>query len=473
MLFCSQTYLLFFCAVFAVYWLLPWARARIWLLLVCSFTFYAAWNRWLACIICVTTLADYILARLMDASASPPHRKRLLFVSVAMNLGLLCYFKYANFFLASLQQALQFAHLTASFPVLSVILPVGISFYTFEAISYTVDVYRGRIRAERSLAHFMLFILFFPHLIAGPIVRAANFLPQIRRRKRWQWSRLNLGLQFFLLGLVKKLVIADRLARVVDPVFAGTGAYGTTTLWLAAVAWALQCYCDFSGYSDMAIGCAHLLGYRLCRNFDMPLAAPNISLLWRRWHISLGNWLRDYVYIPLGGNRGTLSRTVVNLLITMTLCGLWHGAGWPFIVWGLLQGVMLAAHTVFRRFCDSRPALGALLESPGGTAARVAVTFTSFVVTFVFFRSPTLTAGLDMLRGMVFPRTGQVQLLMTSVLWCAALVALGHALAYRDLWKRLVARLPAEVIGLAFSLCCLLALLLATGAGRTFVYFQF
>jgi alginate O-acetyltransferase complex protein AlgI len=409
----------------------------------------------------------------MDASTSPRRRKQLVFLSVAMNLGLLCYFKYANYFLASLQQALELVHATASFPVLSVILPVGISFYTFEAISYTVDVYRGRIRAERNLAHFMLFILFFPHLIAGPIVRAANFLPQICRRKRWQWSRLNLGLQFFLLGLVKKLVIADRLARVVDPVFGNANAYGTTTLWLGALAWALQCYCDFSGYSDMAIGCAHLLGYRLCRNFDMPFAAPNISELWRRWHISLGSWLRDYVYIPMGGNRGTLWRTVGNLLITMTLCGLWHGAGWPFLIWGFLQGVMLGAHTVFRRFCECRPSLSALLESPGGTALRVAVTFTSFVLTFVIFRSPTLTAGLDMVRAMVFPRTGQVQLLMTSVLWCAALVALGHALAYRDLWKRLVARLPAAYVGMAFSFFCLLALLLATGAGRTFVYFQF
>ena len=229
MLFCSQNFLLFFLAVFIVYWLLPWHPARIWLLLVCSFVFYASWNKWLASIICVTTVADYAIALLLERSASARGRKLLLFTSVGMNVGLLVYFKYANFFLRSLEEGLQAGGASVSLPVLSVILPIGISFYTFEAISYTVDVYRGRIRAERNLGHFMLFILFFPHLIAGPIVRAADFLPQIRRRKHWQWSRINLGLQYFLIGMIKKIVIADRLAILVDPVFANERLYGTGT----------------------------------------------------------------------------------------------------------------------------------------------------------------------------------------------------------------------------------------------------
>jgi alginate O-acetyltransferase complex protein AlgI len=279
--------------------LLPWNRMRVWLLLGASFFFYASWNEWLALIICVSTLVDYCLARGMDASSSPRWRKLFLMVSLLGNLGLLCYFKYANFFLHSVEEALNAAGASASLPVLRVILPVGISFYTFEAISYSVDVYRKRIAAERNLAHFMLFILFFPHLVAGPIVRARDFLPQIPRLKHWDWARLHLGAGYFLMGLVKKLVIADRLALIADPIYADFTLYNRFAIGLAVVAYALQIYCDFSGYSDMAIGCAHMLGYKLPMNFNMPYLAPNISELWRRWHISLSSWLRDYVFMPL------------------------------------------------------------------------------------------------------------------------------------------------------------------------------
>ena len=189
-------------------------------------------------------------------------------------------------------------------PVLSVILPVGISFYTFEAINYTVDVYRRKIRAERDLGHFLLFILFFPHLVAGPIVRAKDFLPQIRRRKHWDWARIHLGMQFILMGLFKKLAVADHLAQYADPIFADPTLYRTSAIWMGVLAYAIQIYCDFSGYTDMAIGCAHLLGYRLAKNFNLPYLAVNVSDFWRRWHISLSSWLRDYLFIPLGGSRG-------------------------------------------------------------------------------------------------------------------------------------------------------------------------
>src|ERR1700730_13447139 len=212
MLFCSQQFLLFFVVVFAVYWALPWHRVRVWLLLAASFYFYMSWSAELAAIICISTVVDYGLARGMEASSSSRLRKLLLAVSVIANLGLLCYFKYANFFLQSLTDALHAAGSTSSLPVLSVILPIGISFYTFEAINYTVDVYRRRVPAERNLFHFMLFITFFPHLIAGPIVRARDFLPQINRPKRWDWMRLQLGLQYMLIGAFKKMVVADRMA---------------------------------------------------------------------------------------------------------------------------------------------------------------------------------------------------------------------------------------------------------------------
>src|SRR5688572_30509875 len=293
--FCSWQYLLFFAGVFAVYWLLPWPRVRVWLLLAASFFFYASWNQWLACLITMTSVMDYLAARGMDAVHSPRVRRILLLTSLAMNLGLLCYFKYVNFFLESLQASLAAAGVSAQFRLLDVILPIGISFYTFEAINYTVDVYRRKIRAERSLGHFMLFILFFPHLIAGPIVRAADFLPQIRRRKRWDWQRVHLGVQFILMGLFKKLAIADQMALFVDPVFSDPGGYRSSAVWMGVLAYAAQIYCDFSGYTDLALGCAHLFGFHLTKNFNMPYIAENVSEFWRRWHMSLSGWLRDYL----------------------------------------------------------------------------------------------------------------------------------------------------------------------------------
>src|SRR5262249_44096353 len=328
MLFCSERFVLFFAAVLAAYWALPWARARVWLLLGASYYFYACWNPRLALLICASTTVDYFLARGIEASPPGRGRRLLLLVNIAGNLGLLCYFKYANFFLHSLEQALRAAGAAAALPTLRVILPVGISFYTFEAINYMVDVYRGQARAERSLPHFMLFILFFPHLVAGPIVRARDFLPQVRRRKRFSWPRMNLGLQLVVLGVFKKLAVADRMALFADPVFADPAAHNTGALWLAALAYALQVYCDFSGYSDVALGCAPMLGYHLAQNFNLPYFAPNIAEFWRRWHISLSSWLRDYLFFPLGGSRGGPWKTCRNYMITMTLCGLWHGAAW-------------------------------------------------------------------------------------------------------------------------------------------------
>src|SRR5262249_21932318 len=258
MLFCSSQFLVFFGLVFAAYWILPWNRARVWLLLGASFYFYACWNHWLALIIFFSSTLDYLLARGIERLSEkgpgplepqrvlPPFRtggrKMLVAISVIANLGLLCYFKYANFFLESLQQLLRASGAELSFRPLSVLLPIGISFYTFEAINYVVDVYRGRVRAERNLANLLLFILFFPHLVAGPIVRARDFLPQIRRGKCWDWLRVQLGVQFFLMGLFKKWVIADRMAAFVDPVFADPAAYRQGALWLALIGYALQIY---------------------------------------------------------------------------------------------------------------------------------------------------------------------------------------------------------------------------------------
>jgi alginate O-acetyltransferase complex protein AlgI len=474
MLFCTQAFLLFFTVVFLVYWALPWQRARVWLLLAASFYFYANWNRWLAIVVCLSGTMDYLIARGMDATQRPRRRKMLLIVSVVGNLAVLLYFKYANFFLRSLEEALQAAGATAALPVLEVMIPVGISFYTFEAISYTVDVYRRRIRAERRLSNFMLFILFFPHLNAGPIVRARDFLPQISRAKRWSWARGHLGGRYLLLGLIKKLVVADRLAVLADPVFAQPSAYATGVLWMATVAYAIQIYCDFSGYSDMALGSAHLLGYKLAINFNLPYLAANMAEFWRRWHISLSSWLRDYVFIPLGGSRGTRWLLYRNLLITMTLCGLWHGAKWPPVVFGALQGLYLIGHHAFRDVCKRLPSLDALLQTAAGTVGRVAVTFFFFLCSLVVFRTLSLQDGATMLRRMFSQHSGQAAALAPSVFWSLILlVAVGHACGVWGKWMPRYQRLPAPVRGLGYAAALALTLLLMPVASKTFIYFQF
>jgi alginate O-acetyltransferase complex protein AlgI len=474
MLFCSQRFLVFFAAVFALYWALPGRRVRVWLLLGASFYFYACWNRWLALLICASTFADYWVARGIEASTAPGRRKLLLGASLAGNLGLLCYFKYANFFLGSLEQALHAAGASVSLPVLRVILPVGISFYTFEAINYTVDVYRRKVLAERNLAHFLLFILFFPHLVAGPIVRARDFLPQVGRPKRWSWARAQLGAQFFLLGLLKKLAVADRMAAFVDPVFESPQSYGSSAVWLAVLAYALQIYCDFSGYTDMAIGCAHLLGYKLARNFDMPYLSCNVSEFWRRWHVSLSSWLRDYLFIPLGGSRGTKWHTARNLLLTMVLGGLWHGAAWTFVAWGALHGLLLVAHRAFQQFCKARPRLDRLLLSHPGTVVRVALTFAAVCACWVFFRATNFATALEVLGRLGVPRDGLPSPLHKRALgYTLAAVAVCHLLARSGWWRRAAVRLPGPALGVGYGMALTLALLLAPDAGKAFIYFQF
>jgi alginate O-acetyltransferase complex protein AlgI len=475
MLFCSQAFLYFFAALLLIYWLMPWRQPRLWLLLAASFYFYAVWNAWLALLIGVTTVMDYLLALGMERCTSPRRRQMLLAVSLIVNLGVLAYFKYANFFLQSLNDVLLALGSPLWFNTLRVILPIGISFYTFEAINYTVDVYRRKLPAERNLGHFMLFILFFPHLVAGPIVRARDFLPQIRRRKRFSSPRMHLGAQFFLLGLLKKLAIADRMALYVDPVFADPHAYSAAPVGLAAIAYALQVYCDFSGYSDMAIGTAHMLGYKLAPNFNIPYAALSISEFWRRWHISLSSWLRDYLYIPLGGSRGGAWRTYRNLLLTMTLGGLWHGASWNYVLFGVLQGLLLINHKLFQRFCASRPRWELLLQSLPGMLLRLLMTFGTFCLTLVVFRAPTVAVAASVL-GRLASFTAlpaATPMPNTGIYWTIAAVIVCHLIRRFDLWPKFQVRLPAALLGFSYAAAVTLALLLAPSGNKPFIYFQF
>ncbi len=472
MLFCSQDYAIFLALVLGLYWALPWPRARVVLLLAASLYFYACWNRWLALLIAATSTMDYAVGLGLESWQSDRKRKALLATSLVANLGMLAAFKYANFFLGSLESALNACGAHASFPLLRVILPVGISFYTFEAVNYTVDVYRRRIPAERDLSHFLLFVTFFPHLVAGPIVRARDFLPQVRRVKRWSWPRAELGVSLLLMGLFKKMAIADRMAMYVDPVFAHPDAYGSYATWIATIAYAIQIYCDFSGYTDMALGAAHLLGYKLAPNFRMPYLSANVSEFWRRWHISLSTWLRDYLFIPLGGSRGSWWRTARNLLITMTLGGLWHGASWTFVVWGLLHGLLLIAHRGFQAICG--PRLSRLLQTSGGTIVRVGLTFVAVCVGWVFFRATTFATASTMLRHLFVPADGLPTPIPTGAFWTLiGVVALAHAVGKVGGWGAVSSRLSSWAIGFGYAMALTIALLLAPNGGNVFIYFQF
>jgi alginate O-acetyltransferase complex protein AlgI len=497
MLFCSWTFAQFFALVFTVYWLVPWRRlqltlplptrrartwrltgdeARVWLLLVASFYFYASWNRRLALLICATTLTDYAIGLGLESLTAPRWRRALLCLSLIGNLGVLCYFKYANFFLESLFETLHALGVSASQPVLKVILPIGISFYTFEAINYTVEVYRRRIPAERNPAHLLFFVLFFPHLIAGPIVRAKDFLPQIRRGKRWSWARFQVGCEYFLLGLAKKWLVADQLASFADPVFASPGAYGTLANWLALLAFTIQVYCDISGYSDMALGTAHLLGYKLSINFNMPYLATSVADYWRRDHISLSTWLRDYLFFPLGGSRGSMWQTTRNFMITMTLGGLWHGASWNFAIWGALHGFFLSVNRLFRRYCEERPQLDALLQTIPGTAVRMALTFFCVYQGFILFRATTFATAAAMFQRLWLPVEGPDvnHPLGYGVFWVIVVgFVLAHVAACRQWWDRLSLRLPTPILGGAYVAALLLCMMLAPINEKPFIYFQF
>jgi len=467
MLFHRAPFLWLLLATFVAYWgLLRTQRARNRLLLVASVVFYANWNPWLVPLVAGTAIFEYRMALAIEAAGDEASRRRRLAAAVAVPLGLLAYFKYTNFLVAQAWLPLRLLGVQAPPPVFDIVLPLGISFYTFETIAYVVDVYRRRIPAERRALDYTVFLLFFPHLIAGPIVRADQFLPQIRQARRLDWSRVELGARLFVFGMLKK-AIADQLAVLVDPVFGHPESYATSTIWTGVVCYAVQIYCDFSGYSDMAIGGAHVLGIKLPVNFRMPYFAANPAEFWRRWHITLSTWLRDYLYIPLGGNRHGTPATYRNLLLTMLLGGLWHGAAWTFVIWGAYHGILLILHRAIPwPAWTGREAL---------RPVRIALTFLLVCVGWVFFRAESLAGSWTILGRMAAPTAGieltpQVGALVIALL---GVVFVAHLVGTFADVPRLVRLLPAPVLGTALAGGFLLARLLAPDTGGAFIYFQF
>lgn len=349
MLFNSFEFALFFLVVFSSYWFLGHRRQNQ-MLLVASYFFYGCWDWRFLFLLLLSTLIDYIVALLIDRTNDSARRKQLLAVSLVCSLSILGFFKYFNFFAGSLEILLSKLGIPAKLLHLNIILPVGISFYTFQSISYAFDVYRRQLKPVRNFFDFALFVSFFPQLVAGPIERATNLLPQILSKRSFSLKQFQEGCYLIFWGLFQKVYIADNLSAVVAQAFAEKGPLSGPTVLLALYAFAFQIYCDFAGYSNMARGIAKTMGFELMVNFNLPYFAMGLADFWRRWHISLSTWLKDYLYIPLGGNRKGSARTCLNLMLVMTIGGLWHGAAWTFLAWGFYHGVLLVLERIFGRF---------------------------------------------------------------------------------------------------------------------------
>jgi alginate O-acetyltransferase complex protein AlgI len=414
MVFTSFVFVKFFLIVLAVLAVCRTRWQRQLAILLASIAFYGYWNAWYLFLLATPSVIDYFCALRISEAKDLGRRKFWLVFSVASNLGLLGYFKYANFFVHS------FGKLAGrDVPVLHILLPVGISFYTFKTMSYTIDVYRRHIPPCRSWWKYAMFVTYFPELVAGPIVRASVFLPQMTRSLRPSWPRAYVGLQLVALGFSKKLLIADRLAKFVDPIFAHPALYSSGTVWSAVIAYSLQIYCDFSGYSDIAIGISRIIGFDLPENFNMPYSATSITEFWRRWHITLSQWLRDYLYIPLGGNRKGKIRTYVNLTITMLLGGLWHGANWTFVAWGALHGLALAAHKLWMDSGEKRT-----WKVPG--AFGWALTYVYVCFCWVLFRAADFHSAMVMMGKMVGIHSAGVQYFYLWLYLIVPFVVMAH-----------------------------------------------
>ncbi|MFH0754399.1 MAG: MBOAT family O-acyltransferase [Candidatus Omnitrophota bacterium] len=396
MLFNSVDFLLFFLVVYSLYLVLR-HRWQNWFLIVASCAFYAAWNWKFLLLMFVSISTDFFCSNYIARTDDPLKKRFWLWLSIGVNLAILGFFKYFNFFAGQVQGVLQAFHfLPDSFSMaLNIVLPVGVSFYTFEAISYVVDVYRGQIRPAQRYWDYVLFVIYFPHLIAGPIMRAKDFLPQIVAPRVFRWEQFYEGCHLFFWGLFEKVFIADNLAKIVNPVFAAQGPYHGDAVLIALYAFAFQIFCDFDGYSNMARGLGKCMGFEISINFRIPYFSKDPHEFWQRWHISLSSWFRDYVYIPLGGNRCSVMKMSGNLLVTMLLCGFWHGASWMFLFWGGYHAVILIGHhliALWRGGADKAPDK----EGDRWRLLKVFFFFHLVVIGWLLFRAPSVEQAWGM-----------------------------------------------------------------------------
>lgn len=457
MLFNSLAFFALLSPTVALHWSLPWQTGRLWLLLTASLVFYG-YHHWPSVFLLLFTIGfNFMAGRIQQRRQSWP----LLWAVVGADLSLLFWFKYAAFIAANVNAVLAFAGASLAVPVPPVFLPLGISFFTFQVVAYQIDVHRREIEAEPSLLRFAVFKCFFPQLIAGPIVRASALLPQMRDAIRFDAAGFHQGLWLVLAGLALKIGVADVLAQFADEAFRSPTTLTTIGAWTGLYAYAFQLYADFWGYSTMAVGLAALFGLELPLNFDTPYAATSLQDFWRRWHITLSVWFRDYVYIPLGGNR---HRPGLNLLLTMTLAGLWHGAGWPFVVWGLGHGLWLALE---RRL----PSLPFFTDNRVGRFLRAVLVFHGICLLWVLFRAPTLAAAGEYFSRLLSPPFNSSKVPSALASWLVVFALAQGPVAWTLADRRFV-KLPLKAQWALASVCIYLILAYA-GAKVDFIYFNF
>ena len=470
MLFNSLDFVLFFLVVYGLYLVLPhrWQNR---MLLVASYFFYGCWDWRFLSLIWLSTLIDYWVGNRLHATESPRLRRAYLLVSICTNMAILGFFKYYNFFADNLYALLLGLGIHVEPWRLRIILPVGVSFYTFQALSYTVDIYRRTLKPAENLLNFALFVAYFPQLVAGPIERAAHLLPQVERPRVVTWKGIEEGGWLMLWGFFKKIVVADNLAGIADSLFSGRVELTAGSVLIGLYAFAFQIYGDFSGYSDIARGLAKWMGFDVMVNFRNPYVALNPSDFWRRWHISLSTWLRDYLYIPLGGNRKGLRRTYVNLAITMLLGGLWHGAAWTFVIWGAYHGLLLAVHRAFARDRAGevfRPSLW-------GRVWRRFVMFHAVCFSWLLFRASSMTQVQDLLGAVMTRWTVDLESLSWAFLLVVLCIPVWIVQRLEETTGELNAPLKLSLVpktALIF-VCLFMMWCLGNTGGHAFIYFQF
>lgn len=478
MLFNSIDFAIFLPIVFVLYWFVTARslKAQNFLLLAASYLFYGWWDWRFLSLIVASSVVDFLVGLGMGRSQNARHRKYLLWTSIAVNLGLLGFFKYYNFFLDNFVEAFRFFGFTIESQSLEVLLPVGISFYTFQTLSYSIDVYKKKIGPTTDPIAFFAFVSFFPQLVAGPIERATNLLPQFYRKRVFDHDQAVDGMRQILWGLTKKVVIADNCAIHANDIFNHSSEYGGSTLLLGAVFFALQIYGDFSGYSDIAIGTSRLFGFRLMRNFAFPYFSRDIAEFWRRWHISLSTWFRDYLYIPLGGSRGGLAKSIRNTLIIFVVSGFWHGANWTFVVWGALNAVYFLPLMLMKKNRAHTNSVASQRLFPSFREFRqMSWTFVLTLIAWVFFRADSLSHAWQFLGGMfslslfaqteVFPRSTVAAILVFLMIeWLQREKEHGLELS--------LVRLP-RALRWAFYYALVMSIFLMGGTQQEFIYFQF
>jgi D-alanyl-lipoteichoic acid acyltransferase DltB (MBOAT superfamily) len=476
MLFNSFIFFIFLGVVLPVFYLLP-RKFKTGFLLAASYFFYGYWDWRFTLLLATSTTVDFFVAQKMYKTESTRIRKQLLLVSMVVNLGILATFKYFGFFVESFEALTASFGLELDFLHLNLILPVGISFYTFQTMSYTIDIYRRRMVPTKKFLDYALFVSFFPQLVAGPIERAAHLLPQIEKLPKPTWKQIENGITLIITGLFFKVMIGDTTGRIVDRIFGEPELYKSPELLAAWVLFSIQIYADFAGYSHIARGVAKMLGIELMKNFEQPYLSANITEFWRRWHISLSSWLKDYLYIPLGGNRKGIRRTYINLMITMLLGGLWHGASWNFVIWGGLHGVYLAVHKLM--LGQRQPALAYTYNGLNGLSvyvAKAAGTFALVTFTWLFFRAGDLQTTTFFLDKMIHWESSEYALIFLQItLSFVLMVLVVDFFSYYSKKHAFVLAVPNKgaCYGIQTAALVVTLLFMFQSDPLPFVYFQF